>query len=142
MSNNLFRLAVGAVCYNDGNVALLLRHPDAEVLPSIWEIPSGGVEIGEHILDALIREVMEETGLHIKIGDCVGYFIYESKGGMPCVQVNHLCTLDGCSPQSLRPSDEHISAEWVPLEHIYKYNVSKEVQNLIILSEKLVRFYV
>jgi ADP-ribose pyrophosphatase YjhB (NUDIX family) len=55
-----FRLAAYAVCIEDGRV-LIARHvsPKGE---STWTLPGGRVEHGEDPVDAVIREVAEETG--------------------------------------------------------------------------------
>jgi ADP-ribose pyrophosphatase YjhB (NUDIX family) len=55
-----FRLAAYAVCIEDGQV-LLARHVSPQ-RGSIWTLPGGRVEHGEDPLDAVIREVAEETG--------------------------------------------------------------------------------
>ena len=33
----------------------------------IWMVPGGGIEAGEDSSEAAVREVLEETGLHVKI---------------------------------------------------------------------------
>ncbi|MFI9405464.1 NUDIX hydrolase [Nocardia sp. NPDC052316] len=55
-----FRLAAYALCIEDGQV-LLVRHvsPEGE---SNWTLPGGKVEHGEDPLDAVTRELTEETG--------------------------------------------------------------------------------
>jgi 8-oxo-dGTP diphosphatase len=61
-------LGAAAVILNeDGKVVLIRRGqaPDA----GEWSIPGGGVELGESVAEALRREVREETGLEIAVGE-------------------------------------------------------------------------
>lgn len=48
----------------DGRFLLLLTHFDHGVgLPPRWITPGGGIDAGESVLDAAVRELREETGL-------------------------------------------------------------------------------
>ena len=46
---------------------LLVPHYDTDVGPIQWFIPGGGVDFGESVRDAALREFFEETGLHATI---------------------------------------------------------------------------
>ncbi len=63
------RLAAYALITDDAGRVLLTRHPDERGSRGRWVLPGGGVEPGEHPEQALIREIMEETGLPAAVGE-------------------------------------------------------------------------
>jgi len=62
------RLAAYALVVDDAGRVLLSREPDRRGRLGRWLLPGGGVEHGEHPEQAVIREVREETGLHVRPG--------------------------------------------------------------------------
>ncbi|MGN6749776.1 MAG: NUDIX hydrolase [Xanthobacteraceae bacterium] len=64
-------LAVSAAIFRDGRVLIVRRgRPPAR---GLYTLPGGGVEVGETLADAVIREVREETGLAIAPLALVGF---------------------------------------------------------------------
>lgn len=55
-----FRAGVGAVILNRAGQVLALERRDR---PGAWQMPQGGLKIGEAPLDAVTREIREETGI-------------------------------------------------------------------------------
>jgi ADP-ribose pyrophosphatase YjhB (NUDIX family) len=66
----ILRPSVAAIITNDDGHVLLQRRSDN----GLWGLPGGGVEIGESVSTAIIREVQEETGLTVKIERLVGVY--------------------------------------------------------------------
>ena len=62
---------LGVVRRSDGKFLITQRVMTKEWAPGWWEIPGGAVKAGESSLEAVIREVREETGLDVsgKKGD-------------------------------------------------------------------------
>jgi 8-oxo-dGTP diphosphatase len=64
-------LAVSAAIFRDGRVLVVRRaRPPAH---GLYTLPGGGVELGETLEQAVIREVREETGLTIAPQGLVGF---------------------------------------------------------------------
>ncbi len=82
-----FRIAVSALIF-DGERILLAHRRDIDW----WNLPGGGMEIGETIDEALCREVSEETGLAVEIRQLVGVY---SKPQKQEVVLSFLCNVIG-----------------------------------------------
>ncbi|MFE2915424.1 NUDIX hydrolase [Kitasatospora indigofera] len=98
-----------AVISHDGRVLLVRRNPD-DYMGGMWEIPSGTVEDGESILDAMHRETTEETGLTVdRITSYVGHFDYGNSRGGTTRQFNFAVTVERTEPVVLT---EHDAYQW------------------------------
>ncbi|HEX4407759.1 MAG TPA: NUDIX hydrolase [Xanthobacteraceae bacterium] len=64
-------LAVSAAIFRDGKV-LLVRRARAPAY-DLFTLPGGGVELGETLVQAVIREVREETALKVAPVELVGF---------------------------------------------------------------------
>src|SRR5881296_435111 len=64
-----FRIGVNALIFDQGRI-LLAHRRDIDW----WNLPGGGMEVGETVEEALYREVYEETGLQVEIEQLVGVY--------------------------------------------------------------------
>lgn len=66
----LFRIGVSALIFDEDRHVLLAHRQDIDW----WNLPGGGMEHGETVEEAVIREVREETGLEIEVNYLVGVY--------------------------------------------------------------------
>jgi 8-oxo-dGTP diphosphatase len=83
--------------------------PGSKVDPGCWELPGGKMDFGERLVDALVREVGEETGLAVEGGRPI-HVAHFTKEPFWVTCVTFLCTsFEG----DVRLSREHDAFAWV-----------------------------
>ena len=65
-------VGVGGVLIEDGRTLLIKR--GSEPLLGQWSIPGGTLELGESLQAGVAREMLEETGLEVKVLDMIETF--------------------------------------------------------------------
>jgi A/G-specific adenine glycosylase len=58
-----------AVIWNEQGQILIDRRPQSGLLGGLWEFPGGKVEPGETVPECIQREIREELGIEIEVGD-------------------------------------------------------------------------
>ncbi|MFN7988951.1 MAG: NUDIX hydrolase [Thermoanaerobaculia bacterium] len=106
-----WRVTVAAVVERDGRFLVVEERPpgSGEV---VWNQPAGHVDPGEPILDALVRETLEETGLALTPTALVGVYQLRARDDRDYFRVCFAGTVpDGADA---RPRDPVILAcRWV-----------------------------
>lgn len=86
----------------DGRLLLLDSTDPADPATCWWELPGGGVEAGESEVDALVREVLEETGLALR-PEAVGPLLWTQESTFTWLGSGGTCAATGASSGSLLP---------------------------------------
>ncbi|SDC99378.1 NUDIX hydrolase [Actinokineospora iranica] len=103
------RCVGGIVRDSTGRVLLVRRARDPG--RGLWSLPGGKVERGETDPEAVVREIREETGLTVAVGDLVG--TVERPGPRGVFEIHdYACTVtDG----DLVAGDDALEARWADL---------------------------
>jgi 8-oxo-dGTP diphosphatase len=118
------RFAAYAVILDDQDRMLLTWYNGIGYDPASWSMPGGGVEFDEAVQDAVVREVLEETGYHVEVGRplAVHHFVHDGRGraGRPfkAVRIFFEATITGGELGTLEVGGSTDFAEWVPVARI------------------------
>jgi 8-oxo-dGTP diphosphatase len=99
---------VGAIIRDEaGRILLIKRGHEPEA--GRWSLPGGRVEPGESDEEAVVREVLEETGLAVVCGRLAGAVTRPGRAGQTVEIRDYLATVAG---GELRPGDDAAAACW------------------------------
>lgn len=127
-------VGVGAIILDEQKkLFLALRGPKVKNERGLWEFPGGAVEFGETLSDALTREMREEFGIEIEVGellDVVDHILPEEK--QHWVSPTFICRLQSGVPQ-IREAEKCSQIGWFSIDHI--------PENLTTISRKNLQHY-
>ena len=120
------RLAVYALVRRDDRV-LLTRISPIGAYPGAWTLPGGGLDHGESPRDAVARELREECGVDIEVGDLLDVHDTHFEGTAPSGRFEdfhgvHLVfrgrVPDDAEPQVVETDGTTDAVAWVPVADI------------------------
>ena len=124
---------VGVVIVDQQNRLLIVQRGQGAGA-GLWAVPGGRIQWGETGRDAARREVREETGLDVEVGDVA--WVGEAMGpGNPAAW--HFTLVDywgKVKGGNLKAGDDAADVRWVPLQEIRQYPL---VPSMFSLLEKL-----
>ena len=115
-----------AVIWNDQRQILIDRRRPEGILGGLWEFPGGKIEPGETIEDCIKREISEEIGIAIEVGEHLITIDYTYTHLRVTLTVHHCRHLTGI-PQPLE-CDE---IRWVTLDEIDQFTFPKANEQII-----------
>ena len=111
-------VAVGGIVEDEqGNILLVKTHHGG------WVFPGGQVEVGENLMDALSREIKEESGIDAVVSHLIGVYSntgihkwYDGVTDVPTkLMLDHVCKPVG---GELAISDETSDSRWVAKDEV------------------------
>lgn len=107
------QVCVGAIAIHAGRLLLICRATPPGA--GEWSVPGGRVEQGELLVEAVLRELREETGLEGVCGEFVGIAERIGAHGHFVILDYAVTVFDDRVPQA---ASDAVEAAWVPLEDV------------------------
>ena len=125
-------VGVGGVVISSGR-ALLIRR-GGPPLQGQWSIPGGMLEIGETLIEGVRRELLEETGVEVRVGELIEVFERinldgNGKARYHFVVLDYLC--EAVSGEA-RPGSDVTAVAWAKPEELANYSLTETATRVIL----------
>ncbi|MFE4617041.1 MULTISPECIES: NUDIX hydrolase [Streptomyces] len=121
------RVSAYAIAVEDDRL-LLIRLSDASPVftPGLWHMPGGGIDPGEQPVEALARELREETGLELadaRLLDARTYAVRRDGVSWSLTALFYVVALKGGVPAVSEIDGSTDAVAWIPLADLQDHTV-------------------
>jgi 8-oxo-dGTP diphosphatase len=115
-----------------GDRVVLIRRGTAP-LKGRWSIPGGRLEWGETLAEGVRRELREETGLDVRVGELIEAFerMFRARGGRPRYHFIILDFLCEAGPGRLRPGGDVTEVALAREHDLARYHLTEAATRVI-----------
>jgi 8-oxo-dGTP diphosphatase len=127
-------VGVGVVVWHDDRVLLVRRGKPPRL--GQWSLPGGAQQLGETVAEAARREVKEEVGLYVALGDIVATVDLIERDPQDRIRY-HYTLIDfvaEASRAALRPGSDAADARWFSIAEIEALGLWSETVRVIKLA--------
>ncbi len=97
------------------------RAATKKFMPGIYEVPGGHIDFGENIVDGLKREIMEELGMRLRVGEPFAAFDYTNHiKGSHSLEVIYFATFEDPIEQIRLDPANHSGYIWLAEDELHK----------------------
>jgi len=123
-------VGVGGVVFEGGKVLIVKR--GSEPSYGRWSIPGGLVNLGETAAEACAREVAEETGVIVEVGEVVDVCDYIERDDDGRVRFHYVIIDFLAAPVggSLRAGSDALDARFVRAEELEDYDLTRTTRRV------------
>jgi A/G-specific adenine glycosylase len=114
------RIEVTAAVIHKDDKVFIARRPSHGLLGGMWEFPGGKLEPGETDEQALAREILEELGAEVKVGEKLGSYHHAYTHFRVSLRAYHCSLLSG-KPRALEASE----IRWVAINELGDFPMGK-----------------
>ncbi len=124
-------IGCGAIVVNDRNEILLVKRSiNSRTEPETWSRPGGQVEFGESVEEAVEREVLEETGVTVKVIKFLEMTQnIDKENKKHWLALGYLAKHISGEPKNMEPS-KHDEVKWASLSQLPE-NINQYTKNAI-----------
>ncbi len=112
------QVVTAAIVLREDSVLLARRAP-GQKLAGMWEFPGGKVEGDESLPACLARELLEELGIAVSVGEVIAESIYKYGHGEICLVAMRTSIVAG----EITPT-VHDRVEWVRLRELLQHSLA------------------
>lgn len=125
---------VGAVIINgQGRAFVQKRSLTRRLWPGCWDIAGGHVEPGETFVEALRREIREETGWELmQIREIIGFYDGETEEGKKIYEVDFLVEIEGDLEHPQLEWSKISEFRWIGLSELSSLMENRQVADIFI----------